>query len=158
MLHRIGQAARLSGVSAANIRYYEKQGLLHAHTRADNDYRLYTDDAVHRLRLVRLCRALDMSLDEVRAVLALDGEGPHDQHSACATLDAHLGHVRQRLAELHALEHELRSLRGRCDGSGGDCQVMAALHARADAQPVPELGSAEATAGALPTGPTRRHV
>ena len=38
--HRIGDAARRSGVTAANIRYYEKEGLLPAGVRADNSYRL----------------------------------------------------------------------------------------------------------------------
>ena len=71
-LHRIGEAARQSGVSAANIRYYEKEGLLPPGARSDNSYRLYSADEVHRLRFIRLCRAMDMSLDEVRTLLALD--------------------------------------------------------------------------------------
>ena len=71
--YRIGDAARLSGIPAASIRYYEKEGLLPAQSRADNQYRLYNDDEIHRLRFVRLCRAMDMSLGEVRTLLALDG-------------------------------------------------------------------------------------
>jgi len=138
--HRIGDAARLSGVSAANIRYYEKEGLLAAQARADSGYRLYSDAEVHRLRLVRLCRAMDMSLDEVRTLLALDAHGAG--HAACATLDEHLGHVRTRLAELRTLEAELLALRQRCDGRGVQCHVIEALHERADAAPVPALHAA----------------
>lgn len=145
--HRIGDAARLSGVSAANIRYYEKEGLLTAQARADNQYRLYSNEDVHRLRFVRLCRAMDMSLQEVRTLLALDAGSTADGHAACATLDEHLGHVRTRLAELHALEQQLLALRGRCDGTGAHCHVIDALHARADAEPVPPAEPA-----------TRRHV
>jgi DNA-binding transcriptional MerR regulator len=140
--HRIGEAARLSGVPAASIRYYEKEGLLPEGARGDNRYRLYTDADVHRLRFVRLCRAMDMSLDEVRSLLALDGQPAGTGHAACMTLDEHLNHVRERLRELHALEGELQALRDRCTGSGGDCQVMAALHARADAQPIEAPASA----------------
>lgn len=135
--HRIGDAARLSGVPPANIRYYEKESLLPAQTRAGNSYRLYSDDEVHRLRFVRLCRAMDMSLQEVRTLLALDVNGATADHAACATLDEHLEHVRTRLAELATLERELLSLRGRCDGTGGQCHVIEALHERADAEPVP---------------------
>ena len=145
--HRIGDAARLSGVPSANIRYYEKEGLLSAQARADNRYRLYSDEEVHRLRFVRLCRAMDMSLDEVRTLLALDARGATADHAACATLDEHLQHVRTRLAELRTLEQELLSLRGRCDGTGGQCHVIEALHERADAQPVPP-----------PAPRARRHV
>ncbi len=135
--HRIGEAARLSGVSAANIRYYEKEGLLAQGARGENSYRLYSDAEVHRLRFVRLCRAMDMSLGEVRALLALDVHGAGTDHAACATLDEHLAHVRTRLQELRVLERELKSLRGRCDGTGDACHVIEALHARADTEPVP---------------------
>lgn len=140
--HRIGDAARLSGVPAANIRYYEKEGLLPQQARADNRYRLYSADEVHRLRFIRLCRAMDMSLDEVRTLLALDHGGAADDHAACDTLDEHLEHVRTRLQELRTLEQELLSLRGRCDGTdAGRCHVIEALHARADAESLPPLGA-----------------
>lgn len=135
--HRIGEAARLSGVPAASIRYYEKEGLLAAQARADNQYRVYSDEEVHRLRFVRLCRAMDMSLGEVRTLLALDADVRGDGHVACITLDEHLEHVRTRLAELRTLEKELLALRSRCDGQGGQCHVIEALHERADSEPVP---------------------
>ena len=141
---RIGEAARRSGVSAANIRYYEKEGLLAPQGRSDNSYRFYSEADLHRLRFIRLCRAMDMSLDEVRTLLALDGACLADGHVACATLDEHLAHVRQRLAELRVLEKELRGLRGRCDGQADHCQVIEALHERAEAQDLPPQPSASA--------------
>ena len=133
---RIGEAAQQSGVSAANIRYYEKEGLLPPGARGDNSYRLYSGADVHQLRFIRLCRAMDMSLDEVRTLLALDWDSKTDCHAACDTLDAHLVHVRTRLAELQALEADLQALRSRCDGADATCHIIEALHARADAQPV----------------------
>ena len=147
-VHRIGEAARQSGVSPANIRYYEREGLLPPGTRGDNSYRLYSAADVHRLRFVRLCRAMDMSLDEVRTLLALDAQPPLDVHTACHTLDEHLAHVCTRLQELQALEQDLRALRGRCDGTDAHCHVLDALHAQADAQ------VAELPASTLP----KRHV
>src|SRR2546426_904518 len=105
---RIGEAAQRTGVSAANIRYYEKQGLLAPALRQDNDYRLYGDADLHRLRFIRMCRAMDMSLDEVRTLLALDGQRPEDCRAASQTVESHLQHVRQRLGELRVLERELR--------------------------------------------------
>ena len=133
--YRIGEAAELSGVSTANIRYYEKEGLLAAGVRGENSYRFYSETEVHRLRFVRLCRAMDMSLDEVRTLLALDWSRKQDCDAARDTLDDHLQHVRQRLAELQALEADLLALRNRCDGSDTHCHIIEALHQRADAQP-----------------------
>jgi hypothetical protein len=40
---RIGDAAQRSGISAANIRYYEKEMLLSPCSRSANSYRLYID-------------------------------------------------------------------------------------------------------------------
>jgi len=139
---RIGEAAQQSGVSAANIRYYEKEGLLPAGARGENSYRLYSAADVHQLRFIRLCRAMDMSLHEVRTLLALDWSRKEDCAAARDTLDDHLQHVRARLAELQALEADLLALRNRCDGSDDHCHIIEALHARADVQPAAPLAPA----------------
>ena len=138
---RIGEAAKRTGVSAANIRYYEKEGLLAPAFREDNDYRLYSDADLHRLRFIRMCRAMDMSLDEVRTLLALDGQKTADCQAATSTIEAHLQHVRQRLQELRVLEKELQSLKTLCDGQQPSCNLLAALHAQADARAAPEPGT-----------------
>ena len=129
----IGKAATLSGVSSANIRFYEKQGLLQAGKRSPNTYRSYSDSDIHQLRFIRLCRTMDMSLEEVRTLLNLDLRSKSDCATANATLAAHIKHVQERLAELRLLQRDLKDLRNCCDGSGPRCKIMEALHVRAEA-------------------------
>ena len=146
--YQIGEAAQHSGVSPANIRFYEKEKLLSPYGRGENSYRLYSEGDLHQLRFIRLCRAMDMSLDEVRTLLDLDLNIKTDCAVARDALDGHLGHVRGRLAELKALEKDLKALRNRCDGSDAHCHIIEALHELADAQ-----------AAAPPrAAPKKRHV
>ena len=145
--YQIGEAARHSGVSAANIRFYEKESLLSPQGRGENSYRLYSDGDVHQLRFIRLCRAMDMSLNEVRTLLGLDLNNKTDCAAARDALDGHLGHVRERLGELKALEKDLKALRNRCDGSDARCHIIEALHELADAQ-----------ARVTPAASKKRHV
>lgn len=147
--YQIGQAALRSGVSAANIRYYEKEKLMPARGTGPSSYRIYSDEDVHQLRFIRLLRSMDMSLGEVRSLLALDLRSSRGNHSACDTLDAHLGHVRTRLKELRGLEKELQALRTSCDGHGEQCQLIEALHHRAQSEPAQQLKS---------KAPSHKHV
>lgn len=133
--YRIGEASVQAGVSAANIRYYEKEGLLSLKDRGENSYRVYTQQDIHQLRFIRMCRAMDMSLDEVRTLLGLDLRDKADCATATVALDAHIGHVRDRIAELKGLLTDLTDLRSRCDGHGSKCKIIEALHAKADALP-----------------------
>ena len=128
----IGKAASLSGVTPANIRFYEKAGLLQAGARSSNTYRSYSDRDVHQLRFIRLCRAMDMSLEEVRSLLNLDLKKTADCAVANETLTAHIAHVGERLTELRALQKDLENLRARCDGTGSKCLIIEALHDRAE--------------------------
>jgi DNA-binding transcriptional MerR regulator len=129
--YQIGQAAQRSGVSAVNIRFYEKEKLIPARGTGANSYRMYSDEDVHQLRFIRLLRSLDMSLDEVRTLLHLDLRKKTHCQTARETLDAHIGHVRTRLLELHRLEKDLQALRQQCDGQNAQCHLIQALHARA---------------------------
>ena len=128
----IGQAAKMSGVNAANIRFYEKEKLIGRHGMGVGSYRMYSDEDVHQLRFIRQLRSLDMTLAEVRTLLGLDLRKKRDCQTARDTLDAHIGHVRERRQELKALEKNLINLRSRCDGQDAHCHIIEALHTQAD--------------------------
>jgi len=66
---RIGEVARLVGVTPKTVRHYEKIGLLPAAERSENSYRLCSaNDLLHLNRAKRL-RPLGLTLRQVRAVL-----------------------------------------------------------------------------------------
>lgn len=55
------------GMSRANIRFYESEGLIRPQ-RKENGYREYTPEDARMLRKVRLLRTMDVPLDQVKAV------------------------------------------------------------------------------------------
>ena len=93
----IKQASEQSGVSAPNIRFYEKEGLLTPARRQGNDYRDYTAGDVRTLKLIRMLRMLDVPLPTIKAVLR--GEQPLQQ-ALQAQQAAHLAAAMQFCADL----------------------------------------------------------
>ena len=72
---RIGEVARLVGVTPKTVRHYEKIGLLPHAERSEAGYRLYSADDLLRLHHVKKLRSLGLSLRQVRSVLGeADGE------------------------------------------------------------------------------------
>lgn len=123
---RIGELARLTAVPVDTIRHYEREGLLAPPPRTEAGYRVYGSADAERLHFIRRCRSLDMNLDEVRALLALQGGDGHSGE-AHALLDEHIGHVSTRIAALQELQKELRALRARCKGDGPACAILESL-------------------------------
>lgn len=111
---RIGDLATATGTPVETIRFYEREGLLPAARRADNNYRVYAAPHVERLAFIRQCRNLDMTLDEVRTLLRLRDAPGGDCGEVNAFLDEHIGHVTQRIRELRVLERNLKALRAQC--------------------------------------------
>lgn len=60
-----------TGLSRANIRYYEQEGLVHP-ARRKNGYRDYSPDDLETLLRIRLLRRLDVPIEEIRAMQAAD--------------------------------------------------------------------------------------
>ena len=99
----IKQASEQSGVSAPNIRFYEKEGLLTPARQRDNSYRTYTEENIRTLKLIRMLRMLDVPLPTIKAVLR--GEQPlqqalQAQQTMLEQQAAHLAAARSFCAEL----------------------------------------------------------
>lgn len=138
---KIGELARAAGCTADTIRFYEKEGLLPQAGRTQANYRRYQQEHVERLRFIRNCRALDMTHDEIRAILAA-ADGPA---KGCATvdglLDEHIRHVEARIVELQQLKIQLTALCAQCKGGQAveDCGIMQGLASMQGAPPRPKF-------------------
>ena len=78
----------LSGMTRANIRFYESQGLL-TPARDTNGYRNYTEKDLETLNRIRLLRTLHLSLDDIRAA----GNGEKDLGNILADHKSDRSHV-----------------------------------------------------------------
>ncbi|MBW6456820.1 MAG: MerR family transcriptional regulator [Trueperaceae bacterium] len=126
---QIGELARAARCSVATIRYYEQVGLLPAPERTAGNFRRYQATHLARLQAIRGCRALDLSRDEIRTLLAqLDGAA-RDCSAIDRVIDDHLTHVCEQIQALEHLRAQLEELRARCRGAGSveTCGVMAGL-------------------------------
>ncbi len=131
---RIGALAVATSTPVETIRFYEREGLLPAAARSDNNYRLYTDAHAERLAFVRHCRNLDMTLDEIRSLLRFKDSPTQDCGEVNALLDAHIVHVAERIRELRTLAKDLHALRARCGAphTVDQCGILSGLdHAAA---------------------------
>jgi Cd(II)/Pb(II)-responsive transcriptional regulator len=132
---KIGDLAQASATGVETIRYYERQGLLPAPARTAGNFRVYDDAHLERLRFIRQCRGLDMSLDEVRELLAVRDAPDADCGAANRVLDEHIGHVSRRIRELRALERQLKALRASCAlvQPSADCGILVGLSSEREA-------------------------
>lgn len=126
---KIGTLAKATDCQVETIRYYEKEQLLPAPSRTEGNYREYTQAHVERLTFIRNCRTLDMTLDEIRALLALRDTGIAPCAEVNSLVDAHIEHVRARINGLLALESQLLALRERCGTASANahCGILERL-------------------------------
>ena len=65
---QIKEVERLTGMTRANIRFYEKQGLLNKTIRNEYNYREYTMEDVSQLQRIKLLRQMEVPIEEIKAV------------------------------------------------------------------------------------------
>lgn len=126
---KIGELAERTGCPVETIRYYERIDLLAPPERGLNNYRSYAEAHAERLGFIRHCRALDMTLDEIRTLLGLRERPEQNCGEVNSLLDGHIVEVGRRIAALTALESQLRDLRSQCSTSDATrlCPILNAL-------------------------------
>lgn len=97
---QIKEIEKLTGMKDVNIRYYEKQGLLHPE-RKPNGYREYSEADVDVIKRIKILRLLEIPISDVKQIL----EGSLDLKSA----------ITNRLHQLDNEETKIQDIRLTCE-------------------------------------------
>lgn len=125
---QIGQAARLTGVSAKMIRHYEAIGLVPAADRRDSNYRDYGHHDLHRLGFIRRARDLGFSIEEIRDLLRLWGDKDRASADVKALTETHIAELDRKIALMEEMRRTLATLADACDGDHRpDCPIIETL-------------------------------
>jgi DNA-binding transcriptional MerR regulator len=98
----IGELSRRTGVPVKTLRFWSDEGLLPPATRTSSGYRLYAEDAMVRLELVRALRDAGLGIDAVRKVLRNDLSLVDALRLQLAAVEAHAASLQRVAAALRA--------------------------------------------------------
>src|SRR5437867_891185 len=74
---QIGELAKRTALSIDAIRFYERRKLVPPASRSAGRFRLYTPDAIERLRFVRRMQGLGFSLQEIKELMGVRADRAH---------------------------------------------------------------------------------
>lgn len=114
-LLKISEAARLVGVPAKTLRYYEGIGLLSPTKRTKSGYRLYGWRELEQIEFVRRAKLMGLSLDEIRGLVEVAEEGMPSGVLKLLDelLERSLQETERKIEELRAFRESLLEYRDR---------------------------------------------
>lgn len=99
---QIGELADRTGMSLHTLRHYDEVGLLTPSGRSEGGFRLYTDDDLAKLLVIRRMKPLGFSLEEMRAVMDVVEELPAADEERLGQLRGTLGSFVEQAQERRA--------------------------------------------------------
>jgi DNA-binding transcriptional MerR regulator len=104
---KVGQVAAEVGVSVQTLHYYERLGLLPKPNRSAANHRLYSPEAVRRVRFIKKAKTLGLTLEETKQILDLKDHGREPCRKVADLGEKHLQEIDGRLTRLRAYRRVL---------------------------------------------------
>ncbi len=123
---RIGEFARLAGVTVRTVRYYEELGLLGSGERQGSEHRRYTERDLLYLRRIQQLKSYDLTLGEIREITELAEADPSGERRRVRLLARYREKLREAEARRAKLDQYLQELQWHIEqleevGSFQDC-------------------------------------
>lgn len=130
--YTIGQIAKIVEIPAKTIRFYEESGVLKAPERSENGYRVYTDELVEELKLLKYTRDLGLPLFEIKKLMR-GCEGDHCEHPheyIESLISKYISNLSAKMREMETLKIRLKEFKKQVEGGceGNDLYCCNILH------------------------------
>lgn len=111
MVYTVGEMARLLGVPASTLRYYDKEGLLPFVERSSGGIRMFKESDIEWLKVIGCMKKAGMSIKDIKLYIELAMKGND-------TIDARLDMFRKQRevlkTQLEELRHTLNVIEYKC--------------------------------------------
>lgn len=129
MVYTVGEMAKLLGVPASTLRYYDKEGLLPFVERSSGGIRMFREEDLERLQVIGCMKKAGMSIRDIRRYMELAMEG---NDTIEARREMFLHQRQTLLGQIAELQHTLETVEYKCwfyekAGEAGSVEAVSAL-------------------------------
>ena len=130
----IGPLAEQAHVNRETVRYYERRRLLQRPSRSIAGYRVFSDDAVRRLRFIRHAKMLGFSLEEIKDLLALRVHSIDTCDRVREQTLVKITDIERKIGALQEMRRALGDLVSACSRrrKTDECPILDSLEAKGD--------------------------
>lgn len=121
----IGEASKISGITAKMIRKYEESGLIPKAKRDSSGYRSYSENDIHTFRFIKSARSLGFSLKDIKELLSLWKNKKRASGNVKKIAQKHIDNLEMKVNEINNMLGTLKVLVENCHGDNRpDCPII----------------------------------
>ncbi|MGF1770551.1 Cu(I)-responsive transcriptional regulator [Enterovibrio makurazakiensis] len=118
---KINEVARITGLTAKTIRFYEQKGVISEPDRSENGYRAYSEQHINELQMIKRSRLVGFSLDECQSLLDMSRNPNRRSADVKQKALEKIAEIDEKIIELKAMKASLKSLANTCPGDESAC-------------------------------------
>ena len=107
MLYTVGEMAKLLGVAASTLRYYDKEGLLPFVKRTDGGMRMFRDEDYEWLKTIECMKKTGMPIKDIREYIMMAMRGDETLEQRLDMIKKQQESVAQQIKELKEMSDAL---------------------------------------------------
>lgn len=100
MLYTVGEMAKVIGVPASTLRYYDKEGILPFVGRSNGGIRMFTDKDYEWLKVVECLKKSGLSIKEIKAFTEMIDRGDDSLHERLELFRSRRDSVKKQMEEM----------------------------------------------------------
>lgn len=111
MVYTVGEMAKLLGVTASTLRYYDKEGLLPFVERSSGGIRMFRESDIEWLRVIECMKKAGMSIKDIRQYIELALKGDDTMELRLMMFRRQKEVLQQKMAEM---QHTMAMVEYKC--------------------------------------------
>jgi DNA-binding transcriptional MerR regulator len=108
--YTIGQVAKITGLPAKTLRFYEEKGVIKNAYREENGYRYYDDENIEDIKLIKYARDLGLPLSEIMKLMigCKNGDCEHTKAEVQKDIEGYLEMLSERIRQMQNLKDRFK--------------------------------------------------